>query len=250
LSAIRSSARPPAQADRGVFLIWIIAIWALALFGFGADLARYLHEAPPPPLILDLHGAVSVTWLGLITTQILLIERGNIRLHRTLGWVTVGVSAAMVPLGLVAAMVDMTREAAHPGYAPQFLGEEFQDVLAFAVCIAAGVITRRTRADHARFMVLAAAALMDVGPGRISSNIVGVTPTGPLGVWAEYYWGTALIVIGMLAWDLIRRRRVMGSTALGAGVLWGGQALASILYFSPAWQAAAASLVRAWGWAG
>jgi len=54
----------------------------------------------------------------------------------------------------------------------------------------------------------------------------------------------------MLTWDLIKHRRVMRALALGAGLLWGGEAIASMLYFSPAWKAVAAGLVKAWGWAG
>jgi len=189
-------------------------------------------------------------WLGLVSTQILLVENGNVRLHRRLGWVTVGISAALAPMGVTAAMVDMARQVTHADYAPQFLAEEFQDIFAFAVCTLAGIITRKNRLEHARFMVLAIVALLDVGPGRIASNIIGATPTNPLGVWAEYYWGTALILIAMIAWDLIRRRRVMRSVALGAGLLWSGEAIASMLYFSPAWKTAAAAMVKAWGWAG
>ena len=135
----------------------------------------------------------------------------------------------------------------HPDYAPQFLGEEFQDIFAFAVCTAAGVATRKTRAHHSRFMVLAAVALADVGPGRIATNLVGAAPTSPLAVWATYYWGTALLLIAMLAWDLIRYRRLLRATMLGAALLWGGEAIVSALYFTPAWQAAMAGLVGASG---
>lgn len=240
----------PAQADRKVTLVWILAIWTFALFGFGADFGRFLHEAPAPPFVLALHAAFSVTWLGLVSTQVVLAETGDIRLHRRLGWWVVGVSAAMVPLGVVGAMVDMARQVGHPDYAPQFLGEEFQDIFAFAVCTAAGVATRRNRAEHSRFMVLAAVALMDVGPGRIATNLVSAAPASPLAVWATYYWGTALLLIAMLAWDLIKHRRVLRSTMIGAALLWGGEAIVSGLYFTPAWKAAMAGLVKAWGWAG
>jgi hypothetical protein len=216
----------------------------------GADFARFLHEHPSPPLILDLHGTFSVVWLGLVSTQVLLAETGNIPLHRRLGWATLAVSAAMVPLGVAAAMVDMARQVGHADYAPQFLGEEFQDIFAFAVCTVAGVVTRRNRADHSRFMVLAAVALADVGPGRIATNLFGAAPTGPLGVWLVYYWGTALLLIAMLAWDLIKHRRVMRSAMLGAALLWSGEAIASALFFTPAWKTAMAGLVQAWGWAG
>ncbi|HEY2709302.1 MAG TPA: hypothetical protein VGI95_14735 [Caulobacteraceae bacterium] len=240
-----------AQADRKVTLVWILAIWTLVLFGFGADVSRFLHEAPAPPPILVLHGAFSVTWLGLVSTQVLLAETGGVRLHRRLGWYVIAISAAMVPLGVVAALVDMTRQVGHPGYAPQFLGEEFQDIFAFAVCTVAAVLTRKTRADHSRFMVLAAIALADVGPGRIATNLVATgAPTSPLAVWLTFYWGTALLLIAMVAWDLIRHRRVTRSVMLGAALLWSGEAIVSVLYFVPAWQSAMAGLVRAWGWAG
>lgn len=241
----------PARVDRQVTLVWITMIWTFVLFGFGADFARFMHEHPSAPLILDLHGMFSVMWLGLVSTQVLLAETGNIRLHRRLGWVTVSVSATMVPLGVVAAMVDMARSVGHADYAPQFLGEEFQDIFAFAVCTVAGVLTRRNRADHSRFMVLAAVALADVGPGRIATNLVfPAAPTSPLQVWLVYYWGTALVLIAMLAWDLIKHRRVMRSVMLGAGLLWTGEAIASVLFFNPAWKTAMAGLVHAWGWAG
>ncbi|MBS0410134.1 MAG: hypothetical protein JSR86_09480 [Proteobacteria bacterium] len=240
----------PARADRNITLVWILAIWAFALFGFGADFGRFAHEQPAPPLALTLHGLISVAWLGLVTTQVVSAETANMRLHRRLGWAVVSLSALMVPLGIVAAMVDMARQVGHPDFAPQFLGEEFQDVIAFAICTAAGVATRKIRADHSRFMVLAAAALADVGPGRIATNLVSATPASPLAVWATYYWGTALVLVGMLAWDTIRHGRPQRATMLGAGLLWGGEAIASVLYFTPAWKAAMAGLVRAWGWAG
>ena len=240
----------PVRADRQVTLVWMLAIWTFALFGFGADSARFLHETPAPPLIMLLHGAISVGWLGLVSTQVLLAETGNIARHRKLGWWVVGLSVAMVPLGVVAALVDMARQVGHPDYAPQFLGEEFQDVFAFAVCTAAGVLTRRRREDHSRFMVLAAVALADVGPGRIATNLVGAAPDGPLAVWATYYWGTALVLVAMCAWDLVRLGRVTRSLMLGAALLWTGEAITSVLFFMPGWKSAMAGLVRAWGWAG
>jgi hypothetical protein len=246
MSAVPLSAR----VDRKVTLVWMLAIWTFALLGFGADLERFMHEQPAPPLVLALHGAFSVAWLGLVSTQVVLAETANIQLHRRLGWAVVSVSVAMVPLGVLAAMVDMARQVGHPDYAPQFLGEEFQDIFAFAVCTAAGVATRKSRAEHSRFMVLAAVALADVGPGRIATNLVSAAPASPLAVWATYYWGTALLLIAMLAWDLIRHRRVLRSTMLGAALLWGGEAIVSMLYFTPGWKLAMAGLVNAWGWTG
>ncbi len=52
------------------------------------------------------------------------------------------------------------------------------------------------------------------------------------------------------AWDLTRHRRVTRSVLLGAGLLWTGEAIMSVLFFSPAWKATMGGLVRAWGWTG
>ena len=50
----------PVRADRKVTLVWILAIWAFALFGFGADFGRFTHEQPGPPLVLALLLAVDL----------------------------------------------------------------------------------------------------------------------------------------------------------------------------------------------
>jgi hypothetical protein len=65
-----------------------------------------------------------------------------------LGWATAIVSAAMVPLGLIAAMVDQARQAGHPDYAPQFLALEFEEMSAFSTFITAGLLSRRNLAEQ------------------------------------------------------------------------------------------------------
>jgi hypothetical protein len=120
--------------DRRIYLIWIGFVWVGMIAGFGPDLSRYAAESPPPPLILNLHGLAYFLWLLLVTMQIVLIEVRKPGLHRTLGWWVVGFSVALVPLGFVATMVDMARQAAHTPYAPEFLGLEFQSLLIFPIC--------------------------------------------------------------------------------------------------------------------
>jgi hypothetical protein len=105
-------------SDRRIYVIWIGVVWAAILGGFGMDFARYMGETPPPPFILHVHAAVFVLWLALVSLQILWVEIGKLRRHKQLGWLTVGVSAAMVPLGLAAALVDQVRQVTHPEYAP------------------------------------------------------------------------------------------------------------------------------------
>lgn len=240
----------PARSDRKVYIAWMAAIWVAILVGFGTDFTRYLGETPAPPLILHLHGALSVVWLTMVSILIFLVESGNVRLHMRLGWATAFLSAAMVPSSLVAAMVDQVRQVGHEDYAPQFLSLEFEEMIAFTTFVAAGLLMRKKLAEHKRFMILAAVSISDAGFARIWLNEIKWAPPGPFGWWLQYFWGIALILIAMLAWDWFVHKRVMRSVLLGALLLWTGEIAATVLFFNPGWQAAMRSLVKAWGYAG
>ena len=237
-------------SDRRIYVVWIGVIWAAILGGFGLDLSRYLGETPPPPLILHVHAALFVLWLGLVTLQILLIETGNLRLHKQLGWLTVAVSALLVPLGLAAALVDQARQITHPDYAPQFLALEFEEMITFSVFMTAGVIFRRNSAAHKRLMLLSAVAISDAGFARIWLMGIKTEVPGLFGWWLQYFWGIFLILVAMGAWDLWRRRRIHPAVLFGAALLWTGEIVTTILNFSPTWRDLMVRLVNAWGYAG
>jgi hypothetical protein len=56
---VAATAWSPAS-DRKIYIVWVGLVWAAILAGFGMDFARYVGEAPPPPLILHAHAAVYV----------------------------------------------------------------------------------------------------------------------------------------------------------------------------------------------
>lgn len=238
------------RSDRKAYIVWMGLVWAAVLVGFGLDLSRYFGEAPAPPAILHLHGLVYMAWMVLVTAQIALVEAGDIRRHKQLGWATAVVSAVMAPLGIVAALVDQARQVSHPDYAPQFLGLEFVDMAGFAIFIAAGLLWRKDPATHKRLMVLAALALVDAGFSRAWQIGIKVVPPGPFGWWFQYFWGTTLMLVAMAAWDLWRRRRIHPAVLFGMAVLWAGELVSVWLQFSPGWKTAMVSLVKAWAWAG
>ena len=240
----------PARTDRNAYVVWMAIVWIAILGGFGLDLKRYLGETPPPPSILHIHAAVYVVWLILVSVQIFLVQTGDIRLHMRLGWATAIFSAAMVPLGLAAAMVDQARQVGHPDYAPQFLALEFEEMFGFSTCIIAGLLSRRNLAEHKRWMILSAVAISDAGFARMWLMGINHTFPGPFGWWLEYFWGITLMLIAMLAWDWFRYKRVMRSVAWGAAVLWGGEITVTILNFNPAWKSLMDALVRLWGFTG
>jgi hypothetical protein len=237
-------------SDRKIYIVWIGAVWAAILAGFGMDFTRYTGEAPPPPFILHFHAAVYVLWLGLVTLQILWVEMGNLRRHKQLGWLTVAVSVLMVPLGLAAALVDQVRQIAHPDYAPQFLALEFEEMITFSVFMTAGVIFRRSPAAHKRLMLLSAVAISDAGFARIWLIGIKREIPGVFGWWLQYYWGIFLILVAMGVWDLWRRQRIHPAVLFGAAFLWAAEIITAILNFSPTWRDLMVRLVNAWGYAG
>ncbi len=249
MQQVAATAWSPAS-DRKIYAVWVGVVWAAILAGFGMDFARYVGEAPSPPFILHIHAAVYVLWLGLVTLQILWIEMGNVRRHKQLGWLTVAVSAVMVPLGLAAALVDQVRQVTHADYAPQFLSLEFEEMIAFSIFMIAGVLFRRNPAAHKRLMILSAVAISDAGFARIWLMGIKVEIPGLFGWWLQYFWGIFLILVAMGVWDLWRRRRIHPALLFGAALLWSGEIIATLLNFSPAWRDMMVRLVNAWGYAG
>lgn len=236
--------------DRRIYLVWIALVWLGILGGFLPDLGRYLAEKPSPPLILHLHGAVYFLWLVFVTAQIALIEVRRPALHRRLGWWLVGLSAAMVPLGLIAAMVDMARAAAHQPYQPEFLALEFQSMLVFAILLTLAVRMRRDFAAHKRLMMMLTIDLLDPGTSRAFGFFSPVHPGGAFGLWLNFFWGNVALLLAMMGWDLWRHGRVHPALLGGGALIAAGEAVAVAGQFSPWWHGVAARLVAAWGWTG
>ena len=238
------------RSDRKAYVVWMTVVWLAILSGFGLDFLRYMGERPAPPPILHLHAAVYVIWLALVTAQIFLVETGQVRLHKNLGWATAVVSGIMVPLGLAAALVDKARVVGTPAADPQFLALEFEEMFAFSFFIIAGLLWRKDPAAHKRLMILSAVAISDAGFARLWMIAIRIMPPGPFGWWLQFFWGIALLLIAMAGWDIWRRRRIHPTVLVGAVVLIGGEIVTTTLYFTPWWATAMAALIKTWGWTG
>lgn len=236
--------------DRKIYIVWIALIWAGMIAGFPPDLARYFGEKPPPPFILHFHGVAYFVWLLLVTAQVALIEVKKPSLHRRLGWAVVVVSAALVPLGLVAAMVDQARQVGHPDYAPEFLALEFQSMVVFGALIAAATLLRRDLAAHKRLMVLAAVCILDPGTSRAFGFFSPWKPPGAFGWWLGYFWADVLMVVLMIGWDVWKKGRPHPALLGGGVLIAAGEAVAVWLQFAPWWHGEMVRLVTLWGWAG
>lgn len=234
-----------ARDDRKASAVWLGILWLGMIAGFGVDIPRYLHEKPAPPTILHAHGAVFTVWMLLLTTQVLLVLRDRVALHRKLGWFLAGWAGLMAVMGPWAAMVSQARTFGTPDEGTQFLSLNIVDIAGFLVLLAWGIALRKNPAAHRRMMILSTVALADPGFARFSGFLWPNEPHSIL-LWFFYmFYGNVLLIALMTSWDWWRGR-LMRSFVVGATGLVATEWLASFLYFSAPWKAATHSWVEAW----
>lgn len=136
----------------GLFLIALVAFWPTYLSQALSSSSAYTH----------LHALTASLWMLMLVAQPLAIQARRLALHRLLG----RASYALAPLILVSIVLlahsrikGLTGEA----YAAQTYILYLQVSLAvlFGLSYALAILTRRTAALHARFMVCTALTLID-----------------------------------------------------------------------------------------
>ena len=233
------------REDRSAFLVWLALLWVALIAGFGVDIARFLHEAPPAPRVVDLHAFVFTGWMLLLTAQVLLVAGDRVALHRKLGWLAAGWACLMGVMGPWAAAASQSVDLHGPEYDPPFLAIQLGMVAMFLVFVAWGIALRKNPAAHKRVMILSTIALIDAGFGRFSGWIWPAEPQSRL-VWFVWeFCGSVLMVALMAAWDLWRGR-LMKQFAIGAAVLIAMEGFESWIYFWAPWREMTAKWVQAW----
>lgn len=148
-------------------------IFLSMLGGFYFELPKYvLHPKVHFPGILAVHSLVFCSWMLLYLAQTLLVQARNIRWHRRLGWVGLGLAIIMPPLGVATAIVmrrfDLTVFHSHNvQHDLAFLAAPLADILAFTPCAWLGIIWRKRPEYHRRLMFLALASIAEAGFGRL-----------------------------------------------------------------------------------
>lgn len=214
MDAVASSVRPVGR-DNGFFLGMAIAMAATVIGGFGSFAMRGMVNIPHVPFWVHVHGVVFLCWTLLFVAQNALVSRGSMALHRRLGWTTVGLSAAMVPLGVVTAVMAV-RLGRVPFFftPPIFLSLSALELGAFAVLMIAAVTLRRRTDWHKRMMLCAMIAIMGPAFGRI-------LPMPLLGQMAGLaVLGSQLLFLAVaVGHDLATRRQMHPAYGCGAVVI-------------------------------
>jgi hypothetical protein len=243
---IHTTASWPAREDRRAALVWLALFWAFVTVGFGSDLPHYLHERPRVPVIVHVHAIATILWLLTATALVLMVESGNVRLHRTLGWFGAGYAALVVVIAPWAELSWQARNLHTPGFLPpQFLSVAFSGVVCMAVLLVWGIRLRRNSAAHRRVLMLAIICISDAAFSRLM-NLIAPEPAGFLGTYLFFEGGNLLIIALMFLWDW-KQDRVMKQFLWASALILAAGLTATGLYFNETWHA----ITYAWlsGWA-
>jgi len=236
-----------AREDRVPSAVWLGILWVGMFAGFGTDIPNFVHEHPPPPRILWIHGAVFTTWLLLLTTQVLLVLGNRVPWHRKLGWFMAGLACLMVVIGPWAAVVSSVRHLQNPAYGlpPPFLSVIIENIVCFAILLPWGITLRKNPAAHRRMMILSTVAVADPGFARFTFFLWPTEPSS-IPIWFFYtFYGNVLLIVLMAVWDWWRGRLVR-SFGIGAAILLTAEITATLLYFWGPWKALTLGWVLTW----
>jgi hypothetical protein len=219
-----------------------VALLAVAI-GFGRTYAIPLAQGTfSGPRSVHVHGALAMAWILLFVAQPLLVRWRRVAWHRNIGRLGLPLAVAIVLTMVPAGFYQATRDAAAgagPTGISAMLGVLTSGVL-FALLVTAGIIARRDREAHARWMLLATLVLLWPAWFRFRHYFPGVERP-------DIWFATVLPYIWIgVAWlrDLIVR------SAVHPVLLWAGpaiiveQSLEMVAFDSPWWRAASQTLYR------
>jgi uncharacterized membrane protein YozB (DUF420 family) len=216
-------------ADQGFFLRYAIVIALFIIFGFAQFAMRGISDFRSAPLTVHLHGGLMIAWLGIFVAQNMLVHRGELAVHRTLGWT----SAALLPfVALTGALVGYNAVALDR--VPPFFSDAYflaltsVGSLTFAAMVVWAIAKRRQVQWHRRLMLGAMFLLLEPALGRL-------LPMPLLGAWGE----TMSLIVQLLFVAVLARhdKKVLGSvhpaTIATAVVLIASHAMFELLAVLP-----------------
>lgn len=245
--------------DRWIYVFTAASFIVIVLTGFIPDslakvAAVQAGTRPPFPLILHLHAVLMASFLLLLFGQTWLMATGRCDLHKRLGVVSMVVAPALVIVGfvLVPTMYHQFWNAAQG--APPAVREQINARLSvaenimllqirigllFALFIGIAVWARKRDAGlHKRMMFLGTAMALPAGLDRIPW-LYSSLPASP--VTPDVYMILALSP--MIAWDLIRNRRVHHAYWIWLAILVPASIAVHSLWDTPGWHATARQLL-------
>lgn len=233
--------RAAAERDQSFWQRMAIGIAVFILFGFGQFAARGFVDYAHAPAIMHVHGLVMVGWLAITVVQPTLVSRGDVALHRRLGWISLVWAAGVVIVGSTIGFVAIRAGIQPPFFTPPyFLALTQVGLLFFAGMLAAAILCRRDTEWHRRLMIGSTVLIMEPALGRL-------LPMPLIMPWGE--WAALAVQLGTLAIVLRHDRKVLGAvhpaTIAAMLTVTAAHLAVEALAITPAWQALTARVIGA-----
>jgi hypothetical protein len=220
--------------------LYILAAMAVVVIVF-AGFARtyYLKGAFGGPALtglVHLHGFVMTLWIAIFLLQISLVATGRTALHRRVGVAAAVVAALVVGVGVVTA-ITAARLGVTPGPPPLvFLAIPLGDVLVFPILVGAGLLMWRRSDFHRRFMLLSTLSILTAAIARIPLDFIAA------GGLPLFFGLTDLCIVGCVAFDTVKNRRLHPAFGWGMLLIIGSQVARFLVAGTPQWARFAAWL--------
>lgn len=230
-----------------------LLIATVALAGFWRSyFAPLLAGTLRTDMLLHLHAAVFVGWLGLLMAQAVLASRGHLDLHRRLGRLGIGWGVLLIVVGLWTTGVRVALQARQVSIdaAAAFLVWPLLDMGVFALLFGTAVALRHRPPWHKRLMIAASVALLIAPISRLvpaaapSAGSWFMGDSAPLHAAVVGAWLAPLLVAA--GHDLWRYRQVHAAY-LGSIVLLVVSSFRDALTTHPAWGTLARALIAPFG---
>ena len=190
------------RGERRYYLIAAVGIIAIVLAGFSIDF-DLLFDMSSLSFLVRAHDLVMFAWVGVFFTQVFLVARHRVDLHRRLGIFGAALALLIVITGAYTSIVAARLGGNHlpPGMpAIPFLSSSFLLLLTFTVLAGTGLAMRRRSDVHKRLMLLATLPLLDAALLRFISVYTH---------WSIHASTTRnLMVLACIVVDTVRYRRL------------------------------------------
>ncbi len=148
--------RTRAEIEHRFFLAFAILFPVVTILGFVPNYVFTLPYQPPRMTpVVAVHSASMTAWIILFTVQAVLISTKRIRVHMTLGMLSIALAIVMVVSGLLTGYYATAAGRGFPGFTPEeFFAVPAGDMITFAALFAAAIYYRKRSAEHKRLMLV------------------------------------------------------------------------------------------------
>lgn len=209
-----------------------VGMSAFIVFGFAQFALRGFVPFRHVPIVFHVHGIVMLSWLGLLCTQALLAGNSTgLRVHRRLGWASIGMVPIVVALTSATCLIALKVAIFPPFFTPAyFLALVHVSLVIFALLVATAIVRRADAGWHKRLLLGSTILLMDPALGR-------VLPMPFIMPWGE--WLAMAIELAMVALIARHDRGETGAihpaTAVVALAVIASHVVTELLAVTPAW---------------